>query len=218
MAASAAYHLGSQATKFVATPSAELGSIGVYGLHVDASRAVDAAGLTPTYIASGISPFKTEGNPFEPLGEEARAFLQGQVDEIGRRFVRAVARGRRVSESTVTTLFGGGRVLLAPAAHRVGMVDGIETLATALSLAPGAKRGGVAGLVPPPRAVSFLEMSASQRQRHLEDLRHGACGRSSPRQNLIRVLAREGKVYADKAADARNEEYWRRRIEEEKRG
>lgn len=154
LAASAAYWLGSQAGRFVAAPSAELGSIGVFLLHVDASRAVDAEGLTPTFIASDISPFKTEGNPLEPLSEEARDHLQGEVNTIGRNFVQAVARGRKVSESTVTTLYGRGRMLLAKAAHRVGMVDGIETLATALSLAPGAKQGGAVVRAPSPRSFA----------------------------------------------------------------
>ena len=126
LAASAAYWIGSQATRFVATPSGEVGSIGVFLLHVDASRGVDAAGLTPTFIASDISPFKTEANPLEPLAEDARAFLQSKVNEIGRNFVRAVARGRNVNESTVTTLYGKGRVLFAPAALRFGMIDDIQ--------------------------------------------------------------------------------------------
>ena len=151
LAASAAFWLGSQATRFVATPSGELGSIGVFALHVDASRALDAAGLAPTFVASEISPFKTERNPLEPLTGEAKKFLQGEVNEVGHNFVRAVARGRKVSESTVTTLYGKGRVLLAPAANRFGMIDGIETFATALSLAPGAKQGGVVVRAPSSR-------------------------------------------------------------------
>ena len=154
LATSAAYWLGAQAGRFVATPSGELGSIGVFGLHVDASRAVNAAGLTPTFIASKISPFKTEMNPLEPLTAAAKDFTQTQVDEVGNNFVRAVARGRRVSESTVTTLFGKGRVLLAPAAQRAGMIDGIETLATAFALAPGAARPGAVARRTPRRAVS----------------------------------------------------------------
>lgn len=72
---------------------------------------------------------------------------------IGRNFVRAVARGRNVNESTVTTLYGKGRVLFAPAALRFGMIDDIQTLATALSFPPGAKRRGAAANAPS-RAVS----------------------------------------------------------------
>ena len=167
-ALSATYWLGAQATKFVATPSGELGSIGVFGLHVDASRALDAAGLTPTFIASKISPFKTEMNPLQPLTAAAKDFAQTQIDEIGNRFVQAVARGRGVSESTVTTLYGKGRVLFAPAAHRFGMIDGIETFATALSAASGAKQGGAAVSLTPPRSVSN---SHNPRHRRLALLR-----------------------------------------------
>ena len=123
-------------------------------MHVDASRAVESEGLTPTFISSDISPFKTEANPLEPLTEEARNFLQGEVNTIGRDFIRAVARGRGVSESTVTTLYGKGRVLPAPAAHRFGMIDGIETFATALSAASGAKQGGAAIRATSPRSAS----------------------------------------------------------------
>ena len=154
LAASAAFWLGTQATRFVATPSGELGGIGVFLLHVDASRMVDSAGLTPTFLFSDVSPFKVEGNPLEPLTEDARNFLQGEVNTIGRNFVRAVARGRKVTESTVTTLFGGGRVLLASAARRVGMVDEIQTFDQALSQSLGVQRGGSAVSLTSSRPVS----------------------------------------------------------------
>ena len=168
LAASAAFWLASQAGRFVATPSAELGSVGVFLLHIDASRMADAEGLTPTFIASDISPFKTEGNELEPLTDEAKNFLQGEVNTIGQSFVRAVARGRKVSESTVTTLFGKGRMVLAPAAHRVGMVDGIETFDRVLAQALGPKRGGPAvAVVTPPRPAS----SHNPRHRRLQILR-----------------------------------------------
>ena len=144
LAASAAFWLGSQAIKFVAAPSSSLGSIGVFALHIDASRMIDAEGLTPTFIASDISPFKTEANPLEPLTQEAKKFLQSQVDEIGKRFVRAVARGRGVSESTVTSRFGGGRIVFAPDAKRAGMIDDIRTFDQAFALALGKKGVGAA--------------------------------------------------------------------------
>src|SRR5690606_37146136 len=52
LAASAAYWLASQATEVVATPSATVGSIGVLVVHLDQSRALDQAGITPTIIAA----------------------------------------------------------------------------------------------------------------------------------------------------------------------
>lgn len=163
----------------------------------------------PTFITSKISPFKTELSPFSPLSESARAFEQNQVDEIGNNFVRAVARGRGVAESTVTTLFGKGRTLLAPAAHRVGMVDDIETLDRVLSgMASGSQRRGAAIRATSPRVASH-----NPRHRWLEDHRHGDPS-ASPRQNLIRVLERQGD---DEENIRRDTRYWQRRIDEEKR-
>ena len=169
LAASAAFWLATQAGRFVATPSAEVGSVGVYLLHVDASRMVDAAGLTPTFIASKISPAKVEANPLEPLTEEARDFLQGEVDKIGNRFVRGVARGRGVSESTVIARFGRGRIVLAPDAKRAGMIDEIQTFDQALSQSLGPQGAGAAGLVTPSRA----SLKHNPRHRRLALLKHG---------------------------------------------
>ena len=65
LAASAAYFIASQAGSVVMTPSAEVGSIGCVLVHMDLSKMLDEAGITPTIIRS--SPHKAEGNPYEPL-------------------------------------------------------------------------------------------------------------------------------------------------------
>jgi signal peptide peptidase SppA len=72
--ASAAYWIGSAADEIVASPSADVGSIGVYQAHVDASEALADEGLKYTLISAG--KFKVEGNPYEPLSDDARANLQ----------------------------------------------------------------------------------------------------------------------------------------------
>lgn len=51
--ASAAYWLASAADQIVASPSALTGSVGVYHLHEDYSRAADAVGVTVSYIHAG---------------------------------------------------------------------------------------------------------------------------------------------------------------------
>src|SRR4029078_8302967 len=72
--------------------------------------------------------YKAEGHPFGPLNDEARATMQRRVDECYGRFVRAVARGRGVSEATVRDGYGQGRLLGARDALAAGMVDEIGTL------------------------------------------------------------------------------------------
>lgn len=139
LAASAAYWLASQAGKFFGTPSAEVGSIGVFLLHIDVSKALADAGIKPTFIVADVSPHKVDGNQFEPLAKTAKDYEQTQVDQIGARFIRAVVRGRKAKVGTVLDKFGQGRVLLAPDAARVGMIDGIATFADVLAGGSGAR-------------------------------------------------------------------------------
>lgn len=127
LAASAAYWIGSAASEFVVTPSGEVGSIGVVAMHVDYSGALEQDGIKVTYIHAG--EHKVEGNPYEPLGDDARGFMQKRVDEYYDAFVGAVARNRGVRRSTVIEQFGGGRVFGAEQAKAAGMVDRIATLA-----------------------------------------------------------------------------------------
>lgn len=138
LAASAAYWIASQADELVVTPSGEVGSIGVYTVHQDVSEILKADGVQITYISEGAR--KTEGNPFEPLGAEARLHLQENVRAYYDMFVAAVARGmtrpgRKVSAATVRAdpeasdaHFGGGRTYPAKKAVALGMADRVETL------------------------------------------------------------------------------------------
>jgi signal peptide peptidase SppA len=125
MAGSAAYYLASQADEIVASPSALVGSIGVFARHVDESGALEQEGLKVTLVSAGT--YKTEGNPYEPLSETARESMQAMVDEFYGAFVDAVASGRGVSSDEVRSGFGQGRILTAPAALAAGMVDRIDT-------------------------------------------------------------------------------------------
>lgn len=132
-AMSAAYWVASQADELVATPSAQVGSIGVMMRHMDQSARAEREGVRVTYISAG--PRKVEGNPFSPLGDEARAALEARVAETYAMFVGDVARARGVPPSVVRAdpekaerHFGGGRSYGAATALSLGMIDRIATL------------------------------------------------------------------------------------------
>ncbi|MCC7371633.1 MAG: S49 family peptidase, partial [Chloroflexi bacterium] len=137
--ASAAYWIASSADEIVVTPSGEVGSIGVFTAHEDISAALEAEGVTVTLISAG--KYKTEGNPFEPLSEEARGAIQARVDDYYSMFVRAVARGRGVKPADVRGGFGQGRVVGADEAVRLGMADRVGTMAQTVERLAG-RRGG----------------------------------------------------------------------------
>jgi signal peptide peptidase SppA len=131
LAASAAYWIGSAAAEFVMTPSGEVGSIGVVAMHVDYSKALEADGISVSFIHAGEN--KVEGNAYEPLGDDARAFMQKRVDDYYSAFVKAVARNRGTSVSDVEKNFGQGRVFGSADAKKAGMVDRVATLTETMS-------------------------------------------------------------------------------------
>ncbi|MBB6011885.1 signal peptide peptidase SppA [Aquamicrobium lusatiense] len=125
-AASAAYWIASAADEIVLTSSAQVGSIGVIGVHDDVSAALEKMGVKKTIISSG--KYKAEGNQFGPLSDEARENRQQQADSYYDDFIRAVARNRGVTLSAVRDGFGQGRMVRAEAAVAQGMADRIATL------------------------------------------------------------------------------------------
>jgi signal peptide peptidase SppA len=130
-ACSAAYHIASQATELSVTPSGYVGSIGIYMLHIDWSGFNAEMGLVYTYVHAG--KYKVEGNEDEPLGDEAKAAWQAEVDDIYDRFARDVALARGVPEATARGAeFGDGRVMLARQAVAAGMCDRVETFEQAV--------------------------------------------------------------------------------------
>jgi capsid assembly protease len=132
LAASAAYWLAAQADELIVTPSGQVGSIGVFCIHEDVSGLDEKLGIKTTLISAG--KYKTEGNPYEPLGEEAREALQAWVDEGYDLFAADVAKGRGTTADIVKgPKFGEGRLVGPQDAVRQGMADRVDTLEGALT-------------------------------------------------------------------------------------
>lgn len=126
LAASAGYWIGSAASEFVATPSAQVGSVGVLAVHEDRSAEHAAAGRKLTFIHAG--KYKVEGNSAEPLSDDARGHIQAMVDTAYDTMIKSIARNRGVTPADVREKYGEGRVFTAEDALARGMVDRIETL------------------------------------------------------------------------------------------
>jgi signal peptide peptidase SppA len=154
MAASGAYWIGAQADEFVITPSGSAGSIGVYMVHEDWSGFNEQQGIKPTYISAG--KYKTEGNPDEPLADDALAAWQQEVDDLYTMFVNAVAAGRGVTAQQVRDGYGQGRTPRAVRAIEAGLVDRVDTIEGVIGglLVPGSSGTAAAraGRMPAPRA------------------------------------------------------------------
>jgi signal peptide peptidase SppA len=125
LAASAAYWVASSASEFYVTPGGEVGSIGVFAAHQNLAKALEKEGVETTLVSAG--KYKTEGNPFGPLSDEARAAMQSRIDAYYGAFTRGVAKNRGVDVATVREGMGEGRVMSASAAKGENMVDGVAT-------------------------------------------------------------------------------------------
>ena len=151
LAASAAYWLAAACDEIVVTPSGMVGSIGVYLMHDDMSAYLEAEGINRTFISEG--PRKVEGNPFQPLDDEARAALQAEVRYTYGLFTSDVAKFRGVPASVVRAdpessdkHFGGGRIYHAKEAVRLGMADRIATFQDTVMRAASGRRSRRADL------------------------------------------------------------------------
>lgn len=125
MMASAAYWVGSGATEVYASPSTQVGSIGVYSILQNVKEAYEKEGVKFTVLRAGS--LKAAGNPYEELTAERQAALQKRVTDIYEQFLSGVAENRNVSMATVESSFGQGNVFLAAEAAERKMIDGVMT-------------------------------------------------------------------------------------------
>ncbi|MBF0421903.1 MAG: S49 family peptidase [Magnetococcales bacterium] len=160
-AASAAYWIGCAADELYCTPSGEVGSIGVWVMHVDHSKELEQDGQSVTLISAG--KHKTEGNPYQELPEDSIAFLQGRVDEYYRMFMASVAKGRRLPIAQIRDGMGQGRMLGAAAALEEKMIDGVATFDEVVAMmrkknrAPPARSGVGSSLGNARRRLALLQ-------------------------------------------------------------
>jgi signal peptide peptidase SppA len=92
---SAAYWVASQARAIYATPSAQIGSIGVVQAVIDNSAALDKAGIKVEVFSVG--KYKAMGAPGTPLTDDQRELISSNLAEIAGEFHAAVlAKGRAI--------------------------------------------------------------------------------------------------------------------------
>lgn len=131
LAASAAYWIGSAFDNLFVTPGGDVGSIGVYSMHMDYSKALEEDGIVPTIFQTPA--YKAEFSPYAPLSDAAKQNEQMQIERVYGDFVNAVARNRGTNASTVKASFGQGRVVDAKSAVAAGMADKVATMEKVIS-------------------------------------------------------------------------------------
>ena len=117
--ASAAYWIGSAADRVVASPSATVGSIGVYLAIPDYSKAAEMAGIKMVVIKSG--KFKGAGIEGTSLNADQVENLQASVDGIHADFKAAVLMKRKMVKAEAME----GQTFSGKQAASQGLVTGL---------------------------------------------------------------------------------------------
>ena len=123
MAASGGYWLGLAADAFYLTDMAEVGSIGVYCVITDYSRADQNAGIITHVVASGVDKGVGAG---APVTHEQVATIKEDIDRMATAFKNAVAESRGLPMDIVEQL-ATGRTFVGQDAVDRGLADGVVT-------------------------------------------------------------------------------------------
>ncbi|MBI5234464.1 MAG: signal peptide peptidase SppA [Deltaproteobacteria bacterium] len=132
-ALSAAYWIASAADKIIAPETTNVGSIGVWTSHIDASKLHENLGLKKTYLYAG--KYKVAGNEAAPLSGEDRDYLQGFVHKYYTIFVEDVARNRGVGIKKVMRDMADGKIFIGSDALDAGLIDKLGNYKIALKMA-----------------------------------------------------------------------------------
>ena len=159
-AASAAYAIASVCDQIFLTQTACVGSIGVWCLHMDESEFDKNVGVKYTYVYAGER--KIDGNPFNPLSDEAKAVMQDEIDRTYGLFVDSVARNRKMAakkvRDTEAGVFFGPDGVTRGLADKVGTTDdAIAALRSAISdkqKKPGSRKAELMPAIPPHKTAT----------------------------------------------------------------
>jgi protease-4 len=132
LAASGGYYIACGADVIVADPATITGSIGVFGGKLNVLGLYHKLGLTIETVSRGRNANML--SQFEDFSPEEAAKFQEQMDSFYRTFLARVSEGRGMTPAAVDSI-AQGRVWTGLAARRLGLVDTLGGLSTAVAIA-----------------------------------------------------------------------------------
>jgi protease IV len=133
VAASGGYYIACPADTIVAGPNTITGSIGVFGLLLNAQDLVSKK-IGITRDAAVTNKHSDIASPLRPMTPDERNFIQLSVEDIYKTFVQHVAEGRGMRPEQVDSI-GQGRIWSGTDAVRIGLVDVLGGLDKAVEIA-----------------------------------------------------------------------------------
>lgn len=140
MMCSAAYWLGSSADRVISSPSADIGSIGVYMNLIDVSQAYADMGVKAVVIKSSATPYKAAGIEGTSLSQEQINYFQSEVDAIYADFTSSVKAKRKMASEDAMK----GQSMSGKIASSMGLLTGLaDSLSEVLNASTIKSNGGM---------------------------------------------------------------------------
>jgi protease-4 len=157
-AASGGYWVSTYGDRIFAEPNTLTGSIGVFGMFVDAQKLFKTVGVTFDSAKTGTyADFDTVSRPKNP---QELALAQARVDDLYDKFLTKVSSSRNIPRATLETI-AQGRVWAGSEALNLKLVDEIGGLQNAINYAVGRANLGKRYYVKEyPEQISFADTLA----------------------------------------------------------
>lgn len=130
MAASGAYYSSASSTKIIANRGSLIGSIGVIMESFEADKLIQFLKINPVTIKTGA--LKDTGSPTRSMNEADKKYLQDLIEATRAQFAHDVQGARGLNEAALRFM-SDGRVVLAPKALELKLVDEIGSKKLALA-------------------------------------------------------------------------------------
>lgn len=147
LAASGGYYISAPADEIWASPATLTGSIGIFAIIPTVDKTLGKVGVNVDGV--GTTALSSQMRIDRPLGADARALLQAEIERGYEVFLERVATGRKKTRDQVDSI-AQGRVWAGMDAKRLGLVDGLGSFDDATKAA--ARRAKLTDY-----AVEFME-------------------------------------------------------------
>ena len=132
LAASGGYYIASCANLIVAEPTTITGSIGVFGIVPDFSGLIGKTGITFDDVKT--NPHADFPTLVEPMNEVEKRAMQAYIEKCYRLFLQRCSEGRNIAIDSIAP-FAEGRVWSGVSAEKIGLIDALGNIETAIRFA-----------------------------------------------------------------------------------
>lgn len=131
LAASGAFYSSVSSSYIVANRGSLIGSIGVIMQGLDVHELVNYLKINPTTLKTGA--LKDAGSPLRSMNEGDKQYLQSLIGSTREQFVADVRAGRKEISDQSIAYMADGRVVLAPEALKLKLIDKVGSQDDALA-------------------------------------------------------------------------------------